>query len=58
MDKEQIDYAVIKNTIANLAVICAADENKIIDLLTGYLWCEEAAGGIKESDGKFKFLGN
>ncbi len=56
MTKDEIEYAVIKNAVATLAVLCAGNEDKIIDLLTGYLWCEEEAGEIKESDGKYKIL--
>ncbi len=54
MTKEDIDFAVAKNLVRALAVMCAADADKIIDLLTGYLWDEEEAGAIKRSDGKWK----
>jgi len=54
MDKKQIEYAVIKNAINTLAVVCTANKDKIIDILTGYLWDEEEAGGIKQSSGEFK----
>lgn len=50
--KKEIEYAVIKNMISSLAVMCAADEDKIIELLTGYLWDEEEAGSISRSSGK------
>jgi len=46
MTAEQ-EYKIIGNCIKILATMCAADENKIIDLLSGYLWDEEEAGGIK-----------
>lgn len=49
MTKNEIEYAVIKNTVSILAVMCAANPNKIIDLLTGYLWDEEEAGAIKNT---------
>ena len=48
MNKEQ-EYAVINNTVSTLAVMCAGDTAKIIDLLTGYLWDEEEAGEIKDA---------
>jgi hypothetical protein len=53
MTQDEINYATIKNTIRILSVMCAGDETKIIHLLTGYLWDEEEAGRIKESDGRF-----
>ncbi len=49
LTKEEIEYKVINNCISTLAVICTADFNKIMDLLTGYLWDEEEAGGIKRA---------
>lgn len=52
MKKQDIEYAVIANAVATLSVLCAADRHKIIDLLTGHLWDEEEAGGIKASSGK------
>ena len=54
MTKKDIEYAVIKNVLNVLAVMCAANVNKIVDLLTGYLWDEEEAGEIKRSDGMYK----
>ena len=54
MTKEEIEYAVIANTVDTLSVLCTADREKIIDILTGYLWDEEEAGLIKESSGKFE----
>lgn len=54
MTKEQIEHATIKNTVRTLSVMCAANEDKIVDLLTGYLWDEEEAGEIKKSSGKFE----
>ena len=54
MTKENIEHATIKNTIRILSVMCSAKEDKIIDLLTGYLWDEEEAGDIKRSSGKFE----
>ncbi len=54
MTREEVEYAVIKNLVTALAVLCAANEDKIISLLTNYLWDEEEAGEIRSSDGKFK----
>jgi hypothetical protein len=51
MTTKDIEYAVIKNVVRILATMCTADEDKIIDLLTGYLWDEEEAGRIKRSNG-------
>ena len=47
----QAEYAVIKNAVRTLSIVCAGNEAKVIDLLTGYLWDEEEAGEIKASDG-------
>jgi hypothetical protein len=52
-DRDNIDYAVIKNVISILAVMCAADKDMIVDKLTGYLWDEEEASEIKKSDGNW-----
>lgn len=49
-------HAMASNTIETLAVLCAASSEKIIDLLTGYLWSEEEAGNIKASDGKYDMM--
>lgn len=54
MDKEKTEYAVISNAVNILSVVCSGNREKIIDLLTGYLWDEEEAGGIKKSTGKFE----
>lgn len=53
MTKEEIEYAVIKNTVKALAVVCAVNSEKVIDLLTGHLWDEEEAGRIKRSSGDY-----
>jgi hypothetical protein len=55
MEKEKTEYAIISNAIDILCVQCSGNRGKVIDLLTGYLWDEEEAGGIKESSGKFEF---
>ncbi len=54
MNKKSIEYAVIKNAINILCVLCSAKSDIVIDVLTGYLWDEEEAGDIKRSSGKFK----
>jgi hypothetical protein len=54
MDKQEIEHAVISNAVDTLSVLCAGSRDKIIDLLTGYLWDEEEAGDIKASSGKFE----
>lgn len=54
MDRKTIEYAVIKNTVNILCVLCAAHSNLVIDALTGILWDEEEAGNIKASSGKFE----
>lgn len=54
MTKQDIEYAVIKNLVRALAVICAANPEPIIDLLTGYLWDDEEAEGIKKSTGNYE----
>lgn len=52
MDQKEIDYAVISNALELLSVMCVGNKDKVVDLLTGYLWDEEEAGRIKNSDGK------
>ena len=54
MNRKTIEYATIKSAINIMCVLCAADSNIVIDALTGILWDEEEAGGIKESTGKFE----
>jgi hypothetical protein len=44
---QQREYRTVSYLVSALANICAAPPNKIIDLLTGYLWDEEEAGEIK-----------
>jgi hypothetical protein len=56
MDTKEIEHAVISNAVDTLSVLCAGNRDMIIDLLTGYLWDEEEAGGIKNSTGKFEIL--
>ena len=52
MTQDTINYAVLKGLVTILCTMCAADENKVIDLLTGYLWDKTEAEGIKKSSGK------
>ena len=54
MDKETTEYAIIKNAVNTLCVLCAANSNQVIDALTGFLWSEEEAGGIKRNSGQFE----
>jgi hypothetical protein len=54
MTQQETEYAICKSAVAILAVQCTGLEDKIIDLLTGYLWDEEEAKGIKASSGKFE----
>lgn len=54
MKQKDIDYAVIANVVNLLAVMCAANKDRIVEKLTGYLWDEEEAGEIKKSDGYVK----
>jgi hypothetical protein len=44
---QQREYRTVSYLVSTLANICEASPNKIIDLLTGYLWDEEEAGEIK-----------
>jgi len=44
---KQIEYAVIKNAVDILCLLCAAPSGMVIDALTGILWDEEEAEGIK-----------
>jgi len=54
MQQPEIEYAVIKNVINILCVLCASNKDKVIDSLTGVLWDEEEAGMIKTSSGQFE----
>lgn len=48
----KLEKKVILAAIAILATVCAADENTILDKLTGYLWDKEEAGELKNKEGK------
>ena len=54
MKRNQIEYAVIKNAIRTISVLCAANEDTLIDLLTEHLWTDDEAAGIKKSSGQFE----
>ena len=55
MKQQDIDYAIIKNIINILSVMCAANSDMIIDKLIGVLWTTAEAEKIRESSGKFKY---
>lgn len=46
---EKREYKTCYLLIATLANMCAGNEDKIIDLLTGYLWDKEEARILKSS---------
>jgi hypothetical protein len=50
-DQER-EYRTVSYLVSTLANICVASPNKVIDLLTGYLWDEEEAGKIKVANTK------
>jgi len=41
------DYITVQSAVRILSATCAGSEEKIIDMLTGYLWGEEEAGILK-----------
>ena len=47
--EKQDTYRMARNLIDNLSILCAAHPDKIIDLLTPYLWDEEEAVNIKRT---------
>lgn len=47
--KHKQECTVIYHAISMLATLCAADENKIIEKLTGFLWDEKEAEMIKNN---------
>ena len=47
--QKEREYATVFHMVAALAGQCAGSPEKVVDLLTGYLWDEEEAGGIKEA---------
>jgi hypothetical protein len=46
---EQQECQVVGHLVSALSVMCASNPDKVIDLLTGYLWSEEEAGRIKKA---------
>ena len=53
MSQEKREMAAVKSTVKTLAALCAADDEKIIDLLTGYLWDKEEAEKLKRASVDF-----
>jgi hypothetical protein len=47
---QQREYRTVSYLVSTLANVCAGSPNKVIDLLTGYLWDEEEAGRIKAAN--------
>ena len=53
MDSESVtlsekEYKAIAHSIITITTVSSANPGVVIDMLTGYLWSEEEAGGIKE----------
>ena len=44
------EYKTVKHMVAALATLCAGHPDKVVDLLTGYLWDEAEAVRIKTVD--------
>lgn len=51
--EEERDYKIVRSAVNILAVTCAANPEKIIDKLTGYLWDEEEARELKRTGVEF-----
>ena len=49
MKKEEVEYGIIAHLVSILALMCRANPEKIIDLLTEYLFDEEESGRIKQA---------
>jgi hypothetical protein len=47
---QEREYRTVSYLVSTLANICAGSPNKVIDLLTGYLWDKEEAEKIKVSN--------
>ena len=47
---QEREYRTASYLVSTLANMCAGSPNKIIDLLTGYLWDKEEADKIKNSN--------
>ena len=54
MKPDQIEANTIAHLIGILATMCAANEDKIINLLTGYLWDEAEARMIEAATKAFE----
>ncbi|MCC5612543.1 hypothetical protein LC612_39080 [Nostoc sp. CHAB 5834] len=48
-EKEQRSYELTAHLVAALAGQCAGAPNKVIDLLTGYLWDSDEAERLKQT---------
>lgn len=49
MDSSEAEYKAVAHLVSALGFMSASNPDKIVDLLTGYLWDEEEAGEIKKS---------
>jgi len=47
--QQQREYDTIKHLLCALSLMCEGSPNRIIDLLTGYLWDIAEARELKES---------
>jgi hypothetical protein len=47
---QEREYRTVSYLISTLTNICSGSPNKVIDLLTGYLWDEEEASEIKDAN--------
>ena len=50
-ERKKFEFSIVKNAVNILALMCAANSDMIIDKLTGVLWDDEEAEGIKASTG-------
>lgn len=46
--QQKREYQIISRQIETMCILCDADPKVVVDLLTGYLWDEQEAGGIKD----------
>jgi len=47
--QEAREHKTVKHLVDALATLCAAHSDKVVDLLTGYLWDESEASSIKSA---------
>ena len=47
--RQILEYKAIANAIEIITVMCAGNSEKVVDLLTNYLWDESEAAGIKKA---------